>query len=41
VTPPLDELTPEHLDAAISLEMRDKLVELTTDLESFNTEPII
>jgi NAD(P)-dependent dehydrogenase (short-subunit alcohol dehydrogenase family) len=41
VTAPLEELTPEHLDAAINLEMRDKLVELTTDLESFNTEPIL
>ncbi len=41
VTAPLAELTPEHLDAAINLEMRDKLVELTTDLESFNTEPMI
>ena len=41
VTAPLEELTPEHLDAAISLGMRDKFVELTTDLESFNTEPIV
>jgi len=41
VTPSLEELTPEQLDAAVSLEMQDKLVELTTDLESFNTEPIL
>ena len=41
VTAPLGELTPELLDAAINLEMRDELVELTTDLEAFNAEPIV
>jgi NAD(P)-dependent dehydrogenase (short-subunit alcohol dehydrogenase family) len=41
VTAPLAELTPESLDAAIASRVRDQLVDLTTDLESFNTEPII
>jgi hypothetical protein len=41
VTAPLAELTPELLDAAISLEMRDEMVDLTTDLEAFNAEPIV
>jgi NAD(P)-dependent dehydrogenase (short-subunit alcohol dehydrogenase family) len=41
VTPPLAELTPELLDAAISLEMRDAMVDLTTDLEAFNAEPMV
>jgi NAD(P)-dependent dehydrogenase (short-subunit alcohol dehydrogenase family) len=41
VTAPLAELTPEALDAAISIEMREQLVDLSTDLESFNTEPIL
>ena len=41
VTAPLGELTPELLDAAINLEMRDELVDLTTDLEAFNAEPIV
>jgi NAD(P)-dependent dehydrogenase (short-subunit alcohol dehydrogenase family) len=41
VTAPLAELTPELLDAAVSVEMRDELVDLTTDLEAFNAEPIV
>jgi len=41
VTAPLTELTPELLDAAISVEMRDELTDLTTDLEAFNAEPIL
>ena len=41
VTPPLAELTPEALDAAISLQMREQFVDLATDLEAFNTEPIL
>ena len=41
VTAPLAELTPELLDAAINLAMRDELVDLTTDLEAFNAEPIV
>jgi NAD(P)-dependent dehydrogenase (short-subunit alcohol dehydrogenase family) len=41
VTAPLAELTPEALDAAISIEMREQLVDLSTDLESFDTEPIL
>jgi len=41
VTAPLDELTPERLDAAISVELRDHFTDLKTDLESFNSEPLI
>jgi NAD(P)-dependent dehydrogenase (short-subunit alcohol dehydrogenase family) len=41
VTAPLTELTPELLDAAISVDMRDELVDLTTDLEAFNAEPMV
>jgi NAD(P)-dependent dehydrogenase (short-subunit alcohol dehydrogenase family) len=41
VTAPLADLTPESLDAAISSAVRDELVDLTTDLESFNTDPIV
>ncbi len=41
VTAPLADLTPESLDAAISIAVREKLVDLSTDLESFNTEPIV
>ena len=41
VTAPLAELTLESLDAAISIEMGEKLVDLATDLESFNSEPIL
>lgn len=41
VTPALPELTLESLDAAISMEMRDQLTDLATDLEAFNTEPIL
>ncbi len=41
VTAPLAELTLEALDAAISIEMGEKLVDLATDLESFNSEPIL
>ncbi|HTS53370.1 MAG TPA: SDR family NAD(P)-dependent oxidoreductase [Burkholderiales bacterium] len=41
VTAPLADLTAESLDAAISTAVRDRLVDLTTDLESFNTEPIV
>ena len=41
VTAPLAELTPESLNAAIVSAVRDKLVDLTTDLESFSTEPIV
>jgi len=41
LTAPLAELTPESLDAAISIAVRDQLVELTSDLEAFNSEPII
>ena len=41
VTAPLAELTPELLDATVSIEMRNQLVDLTTDLEAFNAEPIV
>jgi NAD(P)-dependent dehydrogenase (short-subunit alcohol dehydrogenase family) len=41
VTAPLGELTPESLDAAIDIEMREQFVDLATDLESFNSEPIL
>jgi NAD(P)-dependent dehydrogenase (short-subunit alcohol dehydrogenase family) len=41
VTPALPELTLESLDAAISIQMRDAFTDLTTDLEAFNSEPIL
>jgi NAD(P)-dependent dehydrogenase (short-subunit alcohol dehydrogenase family) len=41
VTPQLAELTLEALDTAISLRMREHFVDLSTDLEAFNTEPIL
>lgn len=41
VTAPLDELTPERLDAAVALELSDHFTDLRTDLESFNAEPLI
>jgi NAD(P)-dependent dehydrogenase (short-subunit alcohol dehydrogenase family) len=41
LTAPLADLTPESLDAAISIAARDQLVELTSDLEAFNSEPIV
>jgi NAD(P)-dependent dehydrogenase (short-subunit alcohol dehydrogenase family) len=41
VTPQLAELTLEALDSAISLQMREHFVDLSTDLEAFNTEPIL
>jgi len=41
VTPSLAELTLERLDAAISIEMRDELTDLATDLEAFNADPLV
>ncbi len=41
VTPPLAELTPEALDSAISIQMREQFVDLATDLEAFGSEPIL
>jgi NAD(P)-dependent dehydrogenase (short-subunit alcohol dehydrogenase family) len=41
VTPRLAELTPEALDTAISIQMREQFVDLATDLEAFSTEPIL
>ncbi len=37
----LPELTPEALDAAISIQMREQFVDLATDLEAFNSEPLL
>jgi NAD(P)-dependent dehydrogenase (short-subunit alcohol dehydrogenase family) len=41
VTAQLAELTLEALDSAIGVELRSHLVDLSTDLEAFNTEPIL
>jgi hypothetical protein len=41
VTHPLAEITPESLDALISLELREQFTDLTTDLEAFNSEPML
>jgi hypothetical protein len=41
VTPALDEVTPEALDNLVSLEMRELFTDLTTDLEAFNTQPLL
>jgi NAD(P)-dependent dehydrogenase (short-subunit alcohol dehydrogenase family) len=41
VTPALSELTPERLDALITMELAPSFTELTTDLEAFNTEPLL
>jgi len=41
VTPALAELTVEAIDAAVSLQMREKFLDLTTDLESFGSEPLV
>ncbi len=41
VAPPLADLTAESLDSLVSLALRDHFVDLTTDLEAFNTEPLI
>jgi hypothetical protein len=41
VTPALDEITPEALDNLVSLEMRELFTDLTTDLEAFNTQPLL
>jgi NAD(P)-dependent dehydrogenase (short-subunit alcohol dehydrogenase family) len=41
VTAPLADLTPEAIDAAVSIQMRDKLLDLTTDLEAFGDEPLL
>lgn len=41
VTPALDEITPAALDQLIGREMRDRFTDLTTDLEAFNTEPLL
>ena len=41
VTPPLGELSPEALDQLVSLGLREHFTDLTTDLEAFNTEPLL
>jgi NAD(P)-dependent dehydrogenase (short-subunit alcohol dehydrogenase family) len=41
VVPALDELTPEAIDTLVSVEMGEHFTDLTTDLEAFNTEPLL
>jgi NAD(P)-dependent dehydrogenase (short-subunit alcohol dehydrogenase family) len=41
VTHPLAEITPQSLDALISLELREQFTDLTTDLEAFTSEPML
>jgi NAD(P)-dependent dehydrogenase (short-subunit alcohol dehydrogenase family) len=41
VTKVLPELTLENLDAEISLQFREQFTDLSTDLEAFNTEPLV
>jgi NAD(P)-dependent dehydrogenase (short-subunit alcohol dehydrogenase family) len=41
VTPVLDELTPERLDALITMELSGQFTDLRTDLEAFNSEPLL
>lgn len=41
VTPALGELTPEALDSLVSVDFGEHFTDLTTDLEAFNTEPLL
>ncbi len=41
VVPPLEHLTPEALDSLASVEMGEHFTDLTSDLEAFNTEPLL
>jgi len=41
VTETLEHLTPEALDAAVGIELRGQFTDLATDLESFNTQPLV
>jgi len=41
VVPALEHLGPEALDSLVSVEMREHFVDLSTDLEAFNTEPLL
>lgn len=41
VTSALNELNAENLDAAIASQFADQFVDLSTDLEAFNTEPLL
>jgi len=39
--PSLANLSPESVDAAVSIAVREQMVELISDLEAFNSEPIV
>lgn len=41
VTAPLADLTPESIDSAVSVQMSEQFTDLTTDLEAFDTEPLL
>ena len=41
VVPALEHLTPEALDSQASVELGEHFTDLTTDLEAFNTEPLL
>jgi hypothetical protein len=41
VTPSLPDVTMESLDAAVALQLRDDFTDLATDLEAFNSEPLL
>ncbi len=41
VVPALGQLTPEALDSLVSVEMSEQFTDLSTDLEAFNTEPLL
>lgn len=41
VVPALEHLTPEALDSLASVELGEHFTDLTTDLEAFNTEPLL
>jgi len=41
VVPALEQLTPEALDSLASVELGERFTDLTTDLEAFNTEPLL
>jgi len=41
VVPALADLTPEALDSLVSVDMAEQFTDLCTDLEAFNTEPLL
>jgi NAD(P)-dependent dehydrogenase (short-subunit alcohol dehydrogenase family) len=41
VTPALADLTPESIDSAVSVQLREQFTDLATDLEAFDTEPLL